>query len=138
VIPLPDGRLLITDKTGYMQIRDAAGALIKKITGFPEVDAGGQGGMLDVALDPGFTSNKTIYWSFSENYGKGNLMAVAKGQLNEADSKIETRCDIPGHPALRKPPVPGYLIKMEPFCGTGERSILRQGAGSIARDWERS
>ena len=35
VIPLPDGRLLITLKTGYMQIHDANGTLVKKIIGFP-------------------------------------------------------------------------------------------------------
>src|SRR4030095_10589246 len=52
VIPLPDGRLLITERRGSMQILDANGALVKKITGFPEVNSSGQGGMLDVALDP--------------------------------------------------------------------------------------
>src|SRR6186713_650269 len=89
VIPLPDGRLLITEKKGSMQIIDANGVLVKKITGFPEVDASGQGGMLDVALDPSFNKNKIIYWSFSEKNGVGNLMAVAKGELNEAESKVQ-------------------------------------------------
>ena len=88
VIPLPDGRLLITEKKGSMQILDANGALVKKITGFPEVNSSGQGGMLDVALDPSFSKNKTIYWSYSEKNEDGNLMAVAKGELNEAESKI--------------------------------------------------
>src|SRR4030095_9535472 len=46
IIPLPDGRLLITEKKGSMQILDANGTFIKKITGFPDVDASGQGGML--------------------------------------------------------------------------------------------
>src|SRR5688572_6137331 len=89
VIPLPDGRLLITEKRGTMQIHDANGSLVKKITGFPEVDASGQGGMLDVALDPDFSKNKMIYWSFSEKYENGNLMAVAKGELDEAGSRIK-------------------------------------------------
>lgn len=89
VIPMPDGRLLITVKSGYMQIHDANGALVKKITGFPKVEDAGQGGMLDVALDPSFANNNTIYWSFSEKYGAGNLTAVAKGQLNEAAGTID-------------------------------------------------
>src|SRR6188474_1639216 len=71
IIPLPDGRLLITEKRGSMQILDANGTVVKKITGFPEVDASGQGGMLDVALDPNFNKNKMIYWSFSEKNGVG-------------------------------------------------------------------
>src|SRR6185436_6459979 len=46
IIPLPDGRLLITERRGSMQILDATGAFEKKIIGFPEVDVSGQGGML--------------------------------------------------------------------------------------------
>src|SRR5688572_18857952 len=85
-----------------MQIHDANGTLVKKITGFPEVDAGGQGGMLDVALDPNFSKNKMIYWSFTEKYGGGNLMAVAKGELNEAESKVQNPVVIfRATPALR-------------------------------------
>lgn len=89
VILLPDNRFLITEKTGFMQIRNADGSLAKKIEGFPKVDSDGQGGLLDVALDPDFTNNKIIYWSFSEPYKKGNLTAVGKGKLNEAAGKVE-------------------------------------------------
>ena len=89
VIALPDGRLLITEKSGFMQILDANGKFVKKITGFPDVVDRGQIGMLDVALDPGFVQNKIIYWSYAEKHEKGNLLAVAKGQLNEAESKIQ-------------------------------------------------
>lgn len=89
VVPLPDGRLLITEKSGYMQIHNANGALVKKITGLPAVDDRGQGGLLDAAPDPDFTSNKMLYWSFSEKKGNNNLMAVAKGKLNETLGIIE-------------------------------------------------
>ena len=64
IIPLPDNRLLVTAKSGYMQILDANGTIQKKIVGFPEVRSGGQGGLLDVALDPMFSTNKMMYWSF--------------------------------------------------------------------------
>ncbi len=129
VIPMPDGRLLITDKTGYMQVYDAKGGLVKKITGFPKVEDRGQGGMLDVALDPGFTKNKTIYWSFSEKYGEGNLMAVAKGQLNEAASKIDNPVVIfRATPALKGALHFGSRLIFDKdgnlFVSTGERSIL--------------
>lgn len=129
VIPLPDGRLLITEKTGFLQIREANGALIKNITGFPAVDAGGQGGLLDIALDPGFASNKMIYWSFSEKYGTGNLMAVAKGKLNEASSKIDNAVVIfRATPALNSALHFGSRLVFDKdgnlFVSTGERSIL--------------
>ncbi|MBK8951713.1 MAG: PQQ-dependent sugar dehydrogenase [Chitinophagaceae bacterium] len=88
-VTLPDGRLLITEKSGYMVIRDNNGNLIKKITGFPDVDDDGQGGLLDVAADPSYNVNKIIYWSFSEPHEDGNLTAVAKGLLNEVAGVIE-------------------------------------------------
>jgi aldose sugar dehydrogenase len=129
VIPLPDGRLLITEKHGYMQIHDAGGALIKKITGFPEVDSEEQGGMLDVALDPAFENNKTIYWSFSEKHGDGNLTAVAKGQLDEAAGKIQHPVVIfRATPALKSHLHFGSRLVFDKdgnlFVSTGERSIL--------------
>ena len=129
VVAMPDGRLLITEKTGYMEIRDGGGALIKKITGFPAVDSRGQGGMLDVALDPAFNSNKMIYWSFSEKQSSGNLMAVAKGKLNEAAGSIDGPVVIfRATPALNSTLHFGSRIVFDKegnlFVSTGERSIL--------------
>ena len=86
---MPDGRLLTTDKSGFMQLFEANGNLVKKITGFPDVVDQGQIGMLDVALDPDFSRNKTIYWSYAEKNGNGNLLAVAKGKLDDASSRIQ-------------------------------------------------
>ncbi|WP_462248839.1 PQQ-dependent sugar dehydrogenase [Ferruginibacter sp.] len=129
IIALPDGKLLLTEKSGYMEIHNADGALVKKITGFPKVDDNGQGGLLDVALDPEFATNKTIYWSFSEKYGKGNLTAVAKGQLNENDSMIKNpKVIFRATPELNSEyhfgsrlifDKEGYL-----FVSSGERSVL--------------
>lgn len=129
VIPMPDGRLLITEKKGFMMIYNANGSLAKKITGFPEVEDGGQGGMLDVALDPSFTKNKTIYWSYSEKYGSGNLMSVAKGQLNEAAGKIDNPTVIfRATPELNSRLHFGSRLLFDKneylIVSTGERSIL--------------
>jgi aldose sugar dehydrogenase len=129
LVPMPDGRLLITDKSGFMQILDANGKLIKKITGFPEVVDRGQVGMLDVALDPGFTNNKTIYWSYAEKNGNSNLMAVAKGQLNEAASTIQNTAVIfRATPALNSAAHLGSRLLFDKdgnlFVSTGERSEL--------------
>ncbi|HPG12935.1 MAG TPA: PQQ-dependent sugar dehydrogenase [Chitinophagaceae bacterium] len=130
VIPMPGNKLLITDKMGSMQIRDANGKLIKEITGFPEVDSRGQGGLLDVALDPAFSSNNMIYWSFSEKQDKGNLMAVAKGKLNEATGKIENPTVIfRANPPLESNLHFGSRLVFDKsgnlFVSTGERSILQ-------------
>ena len=145
IIPLPDGQLLITEKRGSMQILDANGTLVKKITGFPEVNSSGQGGMLDVALDPNFSKNKMIYWSYSEKNDDGNLMAVAKGELDEAGSKINNPVVIfRATPALKSTLHYGSRLLFDKdgnlFVSTGERSIpegrkqaqwLNSGLGKI-------
>jgi glucose/arabinose dehydrogenase len=129
VVPLPDGRLLLTFKKGYMQIHTTDGALVKKITGFPTVDDNAQGGLLDVTPDPAFASNKTIYWSFSEPAGGGNLMAVAKGQLNEKNGTVDNPVVIfRATPALKSVLHFGSRLLFDKngylFVSTGERSIL--------------
>ena len=129
VIPLPDGRLLITLKSGYIQIHVANGTMLKKITGLPTVDDSGQGGLLDVALDPNFASNKTIYWSYSEKYGVGNLMAVAKGQLNETTDRVDNATVIfRATPALNSSLHYGSRLVFDKdghlYVSTGERFIL--------------
>lgn len=83
IINLPDGRFLITEKTGFINVVSADGKQMLKIEGFPKVDDKGQGGMLDVALDPDFKNNNIIYFSYSEPYGDGNHTAVAKGTLSQ-------------------------------------------------------
>jgi aldose sugar dehydrogenase len=129
IIALPDGKLLLTEKSGYMKIHNADGALVKKITGFPKVDDNGQGGLLDVALDPDFATNKTIYWSFAEKYGKGNLTAVAKGQLNENDSVIKNpKVIFRATPELNSEYHFGSRLLFDKdgylFVSSGERSVL--------------
>jgi glucose/arabinose dehydrogenase len=89
IVAMPDGNLMVTIKSGYMEIHDANGKLIKKITGLPDVVYAGQGGLLDVAFDPNFSRNKIMYWSYSEKYQGGSLTALAKGTLNEAAGKVE-------------------------------------------------
>jgi glucose/arabinose dehydrogenase len=126
---MPDGRLMITIKSGYMEIHDKNGALIKKITGFPPVVTDGQGGLLDVAFDPNFASNKMIYWSFSETYSPGNLTAVAKGKLNEAAGTVENVTVIfRATPALNSNLHFGSRLAFDKdgnlFVSAGERSIL--------------
>lgn len=59
---LPDGRFLITGKSGTMQILKMDGQPDKQITGFPKVLFEGQGGLLDVNIDPEYIHNRMIYW----------------------------------------------------------------------------
>lgn len=85
---LPDGRLLISSKPGTMQILTTDGKIAKTITGFPEVQYAGQGGLLDVNIDPDFAKNHMLYWTYAQP-GKGSTLAVAKGKLSADETRLE-------------------------------------------------
>lgn len=87
---LPDGRFLISEKTGILKILTTDGKLDKKITNLPEVFAAGQGGLLDVNIDPDFKTNRMVFWDYAERTTGGNgILAIAKGKLSADESKIE-------------------------------------------------
>ena len=80
---LPGGGMLVTEKAGRLRLVSAAGAVSEPLQGVPKVDARGQGGLLDVALDPDFARNRLVYLSFSEPGEGGNSTAVARGRLSD-------------------------------------------------------
>ena len=88
---LPDGRMLVTEKPGRLRIVGADGKLSEPVAGLPMVMARGQGGLLDVTLDPAYAKNNLIYWSYSEPQVDGtNNTAVARGRLIDgAAPKVE-------------------------------------------------
>lgn len=89
VEPLANGDFLVTEKSGRLRIVSASGVIGQPITGVPKVDAGGQGGLLDVALSPDFASDRTIFWSYSEPRGNGNATSVARGVLSEDRKSLQ-------------------------------------------------
>lgn len=80
---LPDGRALVTERPGRLRILGRDGKLSAPLSGLPSnIQARGQGGLLDVAVDPNFSRNRTVYLTFSESDGSGNAgTALAKAQL---------------------------------------------------------
>jgi len=78
---LPDGRMLVTERPGRLRIVNAEGQLSSPIQGVPEVAARGQGGLLDVTLDPQFAQNSLVYLSYAEAGDGGAGTAVARGRL---------------------------------------------------------
>jgi glucose/arabinose dehydrogenase len=75
--------MLVTQKGGSMVIVRADGSAIDAtVSGVPAVNSSGQGGLLDVQLDPDFASARWVYFTFSENDGLGNSgTALARGLL---------------------------------------------------------
>ena len=79
---LPDGRMLVTERRGRLRLVDRDGRLSDPLGGVPEVAAGGQGGLLDVVIDPRFADNRWIYLSYAEPGSGGTAgTAVARGRL---------------------------------------------------------
>ena len=87
---LPDGRLLVTEKSGtlYLVSTDGSTAVID---GLPEVAYGGQGGLGDVVLHPDFEENGLVYISYAEAGpgGYGAAVARARLQLQETGGALE-------------------------------------------------
>jgi glucose/arabinose dehydrogenase len=85
---LPGGRMLVTERPGALRIITPTGKVLPAVRGTPKVFAWGQGGMLDVILDPGFSQNNTIFLSYSEPGDGGGGTAVARAVLDVAANRL--------------------------------------------------
>jgi len=127
---LPDGRLLVTEKTkGTLRIVKVTGEVSAAITGLPTVNPSNQGGLLGLCLDPDFASNRMIYWVFAEAGTGGNRTAVAKGKLSNDEKTIEGATVIyRANPANPSDLHYGGRILFDKtgnlMVSTGERSVL--------------
>ena len=81
VAVLPDGAMLVTERPGRLRLVVDGELQSEPVSGVPDVRAGGQGGLLDVVLDPDFAGNRMIYLAYSEAGEGGAGTAVARGRL---------------------------------------------------------
>ena len=63
---LPDGNLLVSDRSGDLWKIKKNGSSKIQIGGTPKVRSKGQGGLLDVEVHPKFNENSLVYLSFSD------------------------------------------------------------------------
>jgi aldose sugar dehydrogenase len=131
---LPDGRWLVTERPGRLRFLGRDGKLSEPLTGVPSVVAVGQGGLLDVGVDPQFATNRTIFLSFSEQGEGGVGTAVARGRLTETglDSVRVIYHQFPkvagaGHFGSRVVFAPDGTL----FITQGERQAYRDSAQSL-------
>ncbi|MEM8823830.1 MAG: PQQ-dependent sugar dehydrogenase [Pseudomonadota bacterium] len=104
IATLPDGGWLVTERPGRLRHIAADGTLSAPISGLPEVVAARQGGLLDVALDPGFAQNRVIYVTYAKPVDGGSATAAARMVLAGDMSAVSDVRDIfVQTPASRNP-----------------------------------
>jgi len=94
---LPDGRMLVTTKPGKLWLVDAAGKKTA-ISGLPEVDYGGQGGLGDIILPPDFETSARIYFSWveaGENKTRGAVVGRARLPLKPIEAQTDAQAKPP-------------------------------------------
>ena len=79
---LPDGRLLVTELDGNLRLLEPGGTPSEPLPGLPRIEAYGQGGLMDVVLDPDFAANGRIYLSHILDTAKGMTTAVGTAVLD--------------------------------------------------------
>jgi glucose/arabinose dehydrogenase len=133
---LPDGRMLVTERPGRVRLVDRDGRLSEPLGGVPQVAARGQGGLLDVALDPRFAENRIVYLSYSEPGASGTAgTAVARGRL--AEGRLEdVRVIYQQQPKVQGPNHFGSRLVFARdgtlFVTQGDRFAHRDGAQDLS------
>ncbi|TVR00229.1 MAG: PQQ-dependent sugar dehydrogenase [Deltaproteobacteria bacterium] len=90
IAPLPDGRLLVTERSGNLRLVGADGSVGAPIEGVPQVAASGQGGLLDVVLGPDFATDRSVFLTFAEPRDGGHTApAVARGTLSADATRLD-------------------------------------------------
>jgi len=132
---LPDGRMLVTERPGRLRIATPDGTLSPPLTGLPPIYARGQGGLLDVALSPGFAQDRFVYVSFSEPGDGGAGTAVARGRLGERALEA-TQVIWRQQPKVEGPNHWGSRLVFRPdgtlFVTLGERYTYRERAQDLS------
>jgi glucose/arabinose dehydrogenase len=83
------GRFLVTERPGRLRVVAPDGRLSEPLAGLPPVDAGGQGGLLDVITDRDFARNRRVYFCYAEPGEGGNSTALASARLSADATRLE-------------------------------------------------
>ena len=86
---LPNGDLLVTEREGRLRLISNDTLVEAPLTGLPDdILVDGQGGLLGIALDPDFDTNRRLYLSYSKNMGETNTTAVIAATLADDASGL--------------------------------------------------
>src|SRR3569623_804846 len=136
---LPAGKLLVSERPGRLRIIGADGKLSAPIAGVPAVEAKAQGGLQDIALDPNFARNHTLYFTYLEPRAEGSGTAVGRAVLDEAGGKLDAAKTIfRAEPGYTDDKIVGSRVVVAPdgnlFVTIGDRFELKDKAQSLDND----
>jgi aldose sugar dehydrogenase len=83
---LPDDSILISERPGRLRIFRGGVLLPDPVPGLPEIAVAGQGGLLDLALHPGFAENRWLYFTYAAAVGNGVTTRLARARF--ADDRL--------------------------------------------------
>jgi aldose sugar dehydrogenase len=121
---LPDGTFLVTERPGRLQhVTQTAGTY--SVDGVPPVLYSGHAGLLDVAIDPDFQENGTIYLSYVQGEESASIVKVMRAHFDADDETLtDQQVIFEGSPGAR-PELLGGRIALTPdgylFLSLGER-----------------
>ena len=78
---LPDGRMLITEKPGAIWLVTQQGAKTS-VANVPAVLHQGQGGLLGIFVSPKYSTDHSVYLTYSEPGDGGSSLALARARLS--------------------------------------------------------
>lgn len=84
MVQLPNGDILVSERSGELRIIRQGKLLDKKVNGLPSIDDNGQGGLLDLALHPDFDNNRWLYITYASDAGagRGSNTALMRAKYN--------------------------------------------------------
>lgn len=132
---LPEGDLLVTERTGRLTILKSNGTVSPPIEGLPSIAVGGQGGLMDVLLAQDFVKSRVLYLSYSAPREDGrSATAVMSGRL--AGNRLEdVRTVFVQDPPMDSSAHFGSRLAWGAdgtlFISTGERFISRDAAQGL-------
>lgn len=85
---LPDGGYIVSEKQGTLRLVKN-GKISSPIGGVPPVATEGQGGLLDIALAPDFSTSRTLYFTYSARDDGGAGTALSKARLSNDGTRLE-------------------------------------------------
>jgi glucose/arabinose dehydrogenase len=79
-LPGSGGDMLVTEKAGRLRLVQGGRLRAEPVAGVPPVFSGGQGGLLDVTVDPGFAGNRLVYLSYAHGEGGRTTTRVTRAR----------------------------------------------------------